>query len=263
MGVTAASIELDGSRISYLTAGSGDRAVVCVHGLGQSSVIWKRVVEALPPGWQGYALDLLGFGDSSKPESGYSLGMHARTVGAFLDAIPQQRVVLAANSLGGVVALSVARDRQSEPAGLVLAATGARVRDPDGLRRYRERLAAMEMTHAACLDIARKWCFRTQNDEVLNELALAVGKARREAMLETMSSSLATDLRPDLATIALPTLVVQGMEDAGRTPEDGLEIARGVQDGRLLVLPRVGHTPMLDAPEEFQRWLTSAITSWL
>ena len=263
MGVAARELTVDGDLVSYVTAGSGDKALVCVHGLGQSSFIWARVVESLPPGWQGYAFDLLGFGDSSKPDSGYSIAMHARTVAGFVASIAQDRVVLAANSLGGVVALTVALNLPTRLSGLVLAATGARVRDPDSLRRYRDHLAQLDMTHDNCLAIARKYCFQPQNPDVLNRLAIAVGKARREAMLETMISSLATDLRGDLPRIELPTLVVQGMEDAGRTPEDGLEIARGVRDGRLLALPRVGHTPMLDAPEEFQRWLTGAITSWL
>lgn len=263
MGLSEASFDLkNGSSMKYVTAGSGSKAMVCVHGLGQSGYIWQRVLEALPPGWQGYAVDLLGFGDSDKPATGYSIAAHARSVREFIESIPQDVVVLAANSLGGVIAVTVALDDADRLAGLVLAATGACVRDPVALARYRERLATMEMTQENRLAIAKNYCHRPQEEEVLSRLAEEVGKARREAMLETMSSSLETDLRPQLGRIALPTLVVQGMEDRGRTPEDGLEIVRGLVDGRLLVLPNVGHTPMLDAPREFQSWLNGVLASW-
>jgi len=262
MGVISATSSLNGGVLHYLTAGSGDKAVVCVHGLGQSSFIWESVLGALPSGWQGYALDLLGFGESTKPESGYSIDSHARTVASFIATIPQEDVVLAANSLGGVIALVVALNEPPKLAAMVLAATGARVRDPEALKLYRDRLATMKMTEDNRLSIARAYCYKQQDPSVLNRLADEVGKARREAMLETMSSSLSTDLRAQLPRINHPTLVVQGMEDKGRTPEDGLEIARGVKNGRLLALPDVGHTPMLDDPEEFQWWLNGSLGKW-
>jgi pimeloyl-ACP methyl ester carboxylesterase len=249
--------------LSYLTSGSGGRAVVCVHGMGQSSYIWQAVIEALPPGWQGYALDLLGFGNSDKPESGYSIGEHASSVSQFIDGLPQREVIVAANSLGGVVAMTLALQRQARLKGMVLAATGARVRDPQGLVAYREHISTMPMTPENLRSIARNYSHKQLDDDILERLASEIGKAKREAMLETMTSSLDTDLLADLGGIEIPILVIQGMEDKGRPPADGLAIARAVKDGRLLVLPAVGHSPMLDAPDEFQLWLNTAISSWV
>lgn len=263
MAIAPGSLELkDGHRLHYRKSGGGSKALVCVHGLAQSGLMWASVIERLPKDWTGYALDLLGFGASDQPGGGYSIGFHAGTVAEFIAAIPEQHVVLAANSLGGVVAMTAALDPSDKLFGLVLAGTGPRVRDPAKLMAYRDRLSTMEMSRENLYAMAQGYCFNELPALQLDAIADEIAKASRTAILETMTSSLDTDLTAHLRRISLPTLVVQGLQDQGRPPEDGLTIVRGLQDGRLVVLPRVGHTPMLDAPDEFQELLTSTLRTW-
>ena len=151
--------------------------------------------------------------------------------------------------------MTLAADHGELLAGLVLAGTGPRVRDPEVLNASRQRWATLVLDAEMRRSIARRYTFVEQEPSVVERIAVDVGKARREAVLETMSSSLETDLTKRLAEIEVPTLVVQGLEDTGRPPADGLAIVGGVRDGRLLVLPNVGHTPMLEASAEFERWL--------
>lgn len=263
MAIEPGFLELkDGHRLHYRKGGEGSKALVCVHGLAQSGLMWATVIEGLPQDWTGYAIDLLGFGASDQPSSGYSIGLHASTVAEFIEAIPEQEVVVAANSLGGVVAMTAALDPSDKLIGLVLAGTGPRVRDPAKLMAYRDHLSTMEMSRENLHGMAQGYCFNELPTPLLDAIADEIAKASRTAILETMTSSLDTDLTAHLRRITLPTLVVQGLQDQGRPPEDGLTIVRGLQDGRLVVLPRVGHTPMLDAPEEFQELLTSTLRKW-
>lgn len=252
----------DGLDMHVRSAGAGEYALVCVHGLAQSGFLWEGVIADLPEGWCGHAVDLMGFGDSPEAPDGHSIAFHADCVRRFIASLPQDNVVLAANSLGGVVAMTVAAEHGDLLMGLVLTATGARVRDPDGLRASLEHWRTLELDDEARRAIARRYVFREPDPATLERIAADVGKARRRAILETMRSSLETDLTERLADIEPPTLVVQGMEDKGRPPADGLTIAEGVRDGRLLALPRVGHTPMLEAPREFGRWLHSSLNHW-
>jgi pimeloyl-ACP methyl ester carboxylesterase len=251
-----------GERMAYRSSGGGVWTLACLHGLGQSGLMWEDTIAALPDGWSGIALDLLGFGESDKPASGYSIEMHADSVLAFLDGMRDRPVVLAANSLGGVVALRVATRPSAALRGLVLVATGARVRDVVKGRAYRETLAASELDLERRRTMARGYCFRDLGPEMVDRIAGEIGKASKTAILETMGSSLETDLTASLHDVRVPTMVVQGREDLGRPPEDGLALARGIPDARLVVLPGAGHTPMLDAPAEFSLHLNATLEWW-
>lgn len=262
MMTTLQTVELQRRKLNYRAAGNGERAFVCIHGMGQSSLYWEKCIGSLPPGWQGFALDLLGFGDSEQIPTGYSIDFHARMVAEFISQLPQRHVVLGANSLGGVVAMALAIQALVPLKGLFLTATGPNVRNPDGLRAYRARLAEMDLTVEHLRSIVSGFFFRAQPAEDIDKYAAAMAKAHRVAMVETLASSLETDLVPNLGKIRVPTLILQGMEDKGRTVEDGLVVAGGVVDGRLVVLPRVGHTPMIDAPQEFQHWLNTTLERW-
>lgn len=257
------SADTPAGRLNYRTAGSGDKAFVCIHGLGQTSMYWERVIDRLPSGWQGYAVDLPGFGDSVHLEGGYSIDLHAESLAAVIAGVPQKRVVLGANSLGGVVAMRLVVRGLSRLEGLFLTATGPKVGNPDGLKAYRDRLATMEIDAGTVRSIVTGFTFQAMPADLVTQMAEEFARSHRLAMTDTLSSSLATNLVADLAQIRVPTLILQGAEDKGRTVEDGVVVTNGVADGRLVVLPRVGHTPMLEAPEEFQFWLNRTLERWV
>jgi pimeloyl-ACP methyl ester carboxylesterase len=249
-------------RLHYRTAGTGDKAFVCIHGLGQTSLYWERAIEQLPAGWQGYAIDLLGFGDSDRLPGGYSIDLHAESLAGVIAGLAQTRVVLGANSLGGVVAMRLVIRSLAKLQGLFLTATGPKVGNPDGLRAYHDRLATMEITPETVRPIVTGFTYQVLPEDFVTQMADDMAKSQRIAMTDTLMSSLDTDLVADLPLIKLPTLILQGAEDKGRTVEDGVVVTKGVADGRLVVLPRVGHTPMLEAAEEFQFWLNQTLEHW-
>ena len=250
-------------KLHYRTAGNGDKAFVCIHGLGQTSWYWERVIEHLPKGWQGYAVDLLGFGDSDRLSDGYSIDVHAQSLAEFLKSLPQSDVVLGANSLGGVVAMRVAIGSRAKLNGLFLTATGPLVRNETALKAYREKLTAMEITAETVRPIVTNFTHQKLPDEHVTMMAAEMAKSQRIALTQTLSSSLETNLVGDLPLIKVPTLILQGAEDKGRTVEDGIVVSTGVADGRLVVLPRVGHTPMLETVDEFQFWLNTTLGYWV
>lgn len=257
------SAETPFGKLHYRTAGHGDKAFVCIHGLGQTSLYWEDAIQHLPEGWKGYAVDLLGFGDSDRLPSGYSIDLHAESLASVIAGLPQTRVVLGANSLGGVVAMRLVIRSLATLQGLFLTATGPKVGNPDGLRAYRNRLATMEITPETVRPIVTGFTYQTLPEDLVTQMADEMAKSQRIAMTETLLSSLDTDLVADLPLIKLPTLILQGAEDKGRTVEDGVIVSTGVADGRLVVLPRVGHTPMLEAAAEFQFWLNHTLEHWV
>ena len=94
--------------LSILSAGRG-QPVVCVHGLGGTKASFLSTVSALAPaGHRVIAVDLPGFGESSKPLSGaYDAPFFAQAVVELLDALGIERAHLVGNSMGGRVAIEV------------------------------------------------------------------------------------------------------------------------------------------------------------
>jgi pimeloyl-ACP methyl ester carboxylesterase len=95
-------------RISVLEAGEGE-PVLLLHGLGATKASFMPTVAALAPaGYRTIALDLPGFGDSSKPIGApYDAQFFARSTVALMDALELDRAYVVGNSMGGRVALEM------------------------------------------------------------------------------------------------------------------------------------------------------------
>ena len=96
-------VKVLGHRIHYVEHGTG-RPVLFLHGNPTSSYLWRNVLPhvANQTGRKGVALDLLGFGKSDKPDKlRYSLDLHARVVGGFIDELALKDIVLVADDWGG------------------------------------------------------------------------------------------------------------------------------------------------------------------
>ena len=107
---------VNGERIHYLETKppqlTPDRPVVLIHGLGARASDWSNLIPALSrAGYHVYALDLLGYGRSAKPQNGdFSLTGEEVVVLDFLDALHLQQIDLAGWSMGGWIAMKVALD---------------------------------------------------------------------------------------------------------------------------------------------------------
>ena len=112
-----------GQSIYYVKVGDRhpDRPpLLLVHGFGASTDHWRKNLDGLKQDFEVWAIDLLGFGRSSKPNWEYSGDLWRDQLHEFIQQVIGQPAVIAGNSLGGYVALCVAAQRPESAAGLVL-----------------------------------------------------------------------------------------------------------------------------------------------
>ncbi len=112
-----------GYAIHYVRAGErrGDRpSLLLVHGFGASTDHWRKNLAGLSADFEVWAIDLLGFGRSQKPDIVYSGDLWRDQLYDFITEVIRRPVVLAGNSLGGYASLCVAAQRPQSVAGLVL-----------------------------------------------------------------------------------------------------------------------------------------------
>ncbi|NNC14442.1 haloalkane dehalogenase [Corallococcus exiguus] len=96
------------SFISYREAGTGS-PIVFLHGNPTSSHVWRNVIPPLAERGRCLAPDLIGMGDSGKPDIPYRFADHASYLDAWFDALGLRDVVLVGYDWGGVLALDWAR----------------------------------------------------------------------------------------------------------------------------------------------------------
>jgi len=110
---------VSGVTIHYLISGQGD-PVVLLHGYAQTSHMWRRLIPELAGTHTVIAPDLRGFGDSSKPESGYDKKTMAQDIRALLASLGHGRVAIAGHDIGLMVAYAFAAQYPGEVAGIAL-----------------------------------------------------------------------------------------------------------------------------------------------
>jgi pimeloyl-ACP methyl ester carboxylesterase len=277
----------DGLAVNYLDEGAGDQAVVFVHGFPFQASMWDpQIPVAAEAGRRAVAPDLLGFGRSAVPatRSAYSIDRYADMVAALIGDLGLGRVVLVGLSMGGYIALAVARRHPEVLAGLVLADTRADPDTPEGRQTRSDQQALVE----------ERGDVTPLVDSLLTRLLAPGGRGvsprqgRREppteagprhaevgATLGDMMRSTApagwigaleamkqrrdqTDLLP---SIAVPTLVVVGEGDVIAPVDVAEAMAKAIPGARFEVVPDAGHVANLENPEVFNRVFSEFLTT--
>ncbi|HAD96460.1 MAG TPA: alpha/beta hydrolase [Cryomorphaceae bacterium] len=95
--------------LNYEIIGSGDKKLVFIHGLTGSKNYWKREIETVSKTHQLLLVDLLGFGDSPKPNSDYSLNVQLNALERIItkENFNDGKTVIVGHSMGAIISLAL------------------------------------------------------------------------------------------------------------------------------------------------------------
>lgn len=171
-------------------------------------------------------------------------------------------LLLAGCSLGGMLALEVARQAPQRVRGLALLGTTARPDTPELLALRTQAIAQFEQGGVEPLIRANAmFAFHAPNAGALTERYLAmILRAGTPGLIRQNRAVMARhDLRPHLAALACPTLVVGGLNDQLTPPDCSREIAAAVPQARLHLLADCGHMLTWEQPQA----VTQLLGDWL
>jgi pimeloyl-ACP methyl ester carboxylesterase len=245
--------------LHYLRRGRGE-PLVLIHPLGAELVVWEPVMDRLARERDVIAVDLPGFGRSPGLERTPTPRVLAATVVALMDSLGLSRVHVAGNSLGGWVALELAKaGRALSVAGLCTAGLWSR---PLGPRRGRDVRALGRRLMPVLPMLLRSSAGR--------QLVLGASVAHPErvppAAAARLVRSYVTSSGYESANIAMRSEVFSDFEDV-RVP---VTLAWGeldrlvrrpretVPEWRTIVLHGCGHIPTWDDPSQVARALLLA-----
>jgi pimeloyl-ACP methyl ester carboxylesterase len=128
-------VVVHGYRRAFRIAGSGP-ALLMLHGLGCDSSTWTDVMPALAEHYTVIAPDLLGHGESDKPDADYSLGGYANGMRDLLTVLGIDKVTVVGHSFGGGVAMQFAYQFPDRTERVVLVSTGGLGKEVTPLIRF-------------------------------------------------------------------------------------------------------------------------------
>ncbi|MEU5535930.1 alpha/beta fold hydrolase [Streptomyces sp. NPDC020362] len=245
--------------VSYARVGRGE-PLVLLHGIGHHLQAWDPVVDILATERDVIAVDLPGFGASPALPSGldYDLPTTNSVLTALFEALELDRPHVVGNSLGGLLALELGREKlvrsvtALSPAGfwteaerryafaVLLTMRGIAQRLPLPLVERMSRTAAGRT--ALTSTIYGRPARRSPEAVVAETLAL-VGATGFDATLRAGSTVRFTDDVP-----GLPVTVAWGTRDRLLVRRQGVRAKTIIPRARLVRLPGCGHCPMNDDP---------------
>jgi len=213
--------------------------VVFVHGAGESHKIWTYQAARFK---DCVAIDLPGHpdGKGEKTIEGYA---------AFVDDLLIQGklhdVVLVGHSMGGAIVLELALRAPSYVKGIVLVATGARLRVTprilEGIKADYMKTTKLIVDYALS-PAAPDWLRKT----ALNELQLV----RPEVVLGDFEACDKFDRMREVQRIGLPTLIICGSEDKLTPVKYSEYLNRNISGSRLVVIRGAGHMVTIERPDQ-------------
>lgn len=250
----ASWLEVEGTRVRYVDVGEGP-PVVLLHGFASSLEVWSEVLPRLVEGRRVLALDLKGFGWTDRPEGDYGPEAQAALVLALMDARGIDRAAVVAHSWGSSVALALAAAAPERVSRLALYDAWV----------YEAQLPPFFLwARAPLLGEVLFRLFYEERPE--DRLVLAYYDPERvtqplvdavERALDrpgTLAATLAAvrgqrfeALQAGYREVRAPVLLLWGREDAVTPLAWGERLARDLPDARLVVFPRCGHLPMIEA----------------
>jgi len=251
---TATFASVDGARVRYVDVGQGP-PVVLIHGFASSLETWDLLIPELSKTHRVIAMDLKGFGWSDRPEGDYSPKAEAHLVLRLLAARGIEKAAFVAHSWGSSVALELALAAPERVSRIALYDAWV----------YEEQLPTFfVMSRAGGVGEALFSMYYNERadermslaffDKTLVSEPLAEAVERSLERPGTVAAALAgvrgmhyTDVATRYRTIDKPTLLLWGREDVVTTLPFGERLSRELPHARLVVYPRCGHFPMLEA----------------
>lgn len=260
----------DGIRLAYVDEGKGTETILMIHGLGSYLPAWKKNINDLSKSYRVIAVDLPGYGKSSKaPHSGL-MTFYAGVIADLIQELDLGPVNLAGHSMGGQIAMVLALEKPElvkrlilvDPAGFEAFHAGQKNWFKDVMTPNLVRLTTVDaietnlasnfyrMPKDAVFMIEDRIAMRDADD--FENYCLAVARSVHGMVDEPVLEK--------LSDINMPTLIFFGEDDmlipnrylnpgfTRKIAETGAGLIKG---SKLVMVPKCGHFMMFEKAEVF------------
>jgi len=262
----------DNLEIAYMDEGIGKETILFIHGLGSYSPAWKRNIEVLKDNYRCIAIDLPGYGKSSKnPHSGL-MTYYADVVNQFVKKLDLGKVTLAGHSMGGQISMVASLQYPDMVNKIILV-------DPAGFERFHEgqkdwfrNVMTLTLVKTTTVDaIQTNLAYNFYNVPTEAEFMITDRIAMRSAndfdrycyaVVQSVHGMVNEPVIDKLHLINHPALIFFGENDnlipnrflnPGTTVKIAQYGASKIQKSELVMVPECGHFMQFEKPEIFNQ----------
>jgi len=278
-----------GFSTTYQAMGSRGSAVVLIHGFGASWGHWRHNIPVLAKAHRVYALDLIGFGGSAKPqpeaEVAYTFETWGQQITDFCQQVIGEPAFLVGNSIGCIVALQAAVNAPEQVRGVAMLNCSLRLLHDKhratlpwyrrmGTPLLQQALGMRWLGHGFFRLLARRGTVKSilekayaSPDRVTDELVDLLLKPARDpgaadvflAFTRYSSGPLPGELLKTLEDQDIPVLILWGAEDPWEPIDLGRKLAQFSCVDAFIEIENAGHCPQDEAPDT----VNTTVMKWL
>ena len=253
-------IDLGGVRIHYADAGSGDCIILC-HGIPLAMATWQDLFFRLRRHYRVIALDMPGYGRSSKGRGDYSLEGISSGIADLCSALGIEKTHLIGSSFGAAVAMTLSLSHPALVDRLVLINSVGIAGGTHSIERLVRRTLVRNAASWALLQRRlgrsifrsklRASYTRVQPDEALVDhyYALLLRDNGAQTFLQTLECFDERALQKRLPELACPVLSIWGSDDRVLPLRKSFAVQRLVPNCWSTIIP-AGHLPHEELPDE-------------
>ena len=236
-----------------------------IHGIGAARNTWRRALPVLTPHFTVVTYDLRGHGASPMPSERFGLEELVADLERVRERTGFEQAHFAGHSLGGMIGPAYARAFPERVLSLGLLSTAA-FRTEDDSAKVEGVVQAMrtQSVPEILATLANRWftdSFIEHNPDVVEARMEQVIGTDTQVFLNVFDIYAETEMAPWLAEVAAPSLVLTGENDGGCPPRLNEKIADAMPNARLVVLPEVKHSIMLECGDAVAEEMVSFLRS--
>lgn len=235
------AIILDGSMVHYEALGRG-RPIVFLHGWVGSWRYWINAMQVASTSYRAYAVDLFGFGDSTRDVLRYPIERQADLINRFLEEMGIGKVALVGHGLGALVGMSFVKQWPKSVDRMMA------INCPLDYDSLNARMKTASLTELV------DW-LATRTPEGISALSDA-SKADPLAVTASMAGLQANNIFSEIRNLGVPCLLVYGPNDPAIIAPSQEKADAFPQHMHQVNLENAGHFPMIDNPTQFNRLMT-------
>jgi len=265
-------IKLDGYSTHYIEKGEGE-PVILIHGFLYDSYMWNKNIDALADKFKVYAIDLWGFGYSTRDPMDYGYQLYANQLLKFMDALDIQKASLIGQSMGGGTSIFFSvnhRDRVNklilvDPAGMPnpLPLIGKITNLPKigefllGLKSDFYRKMVLSTTFIYDKEFVTESYFEnvTRFHKIKGTIEILL-KILRKQFFHTLSDEIHR-----LGEMDVPILIIFGRQDKAVPLERGKEMHNILRGSQLEIFENAGHCPHDEQSQKFNQLAVDFLSS--
>lgn len=263
-------ITLDsGPEIAFADEGESENVIIFIHGLGSYLPAWKKNIEELKSDYRCIAIDLPGYGKSSKQPHSGKMTYYASIVKEFAEKLGLKQVTLAGHSMGGQISMIAALNYPELVKSIILVAPAGFERFTEGQKQWFRNVMTLDgVKNTLAEDIQTNLAVNFYNMPDEAEFMITDRIAMRKAddfeyycyaVVQSVNGMVDEPVLELLPKIKQPTLIIFGENDnlipnrflnPGRTKKIADIGKSKIPDSQLFMVKKAGHFVQFEKAHE-------------